>query len=101
MHEYLFDVKLFASIRFRADSEEQARAMMRERGSHMMRDLSLVALALFIFCLAARVMIERQCSDRKTWRFTVIRGGCGRADARATFSEAKARVLMLLNTKEA
>lgn len=30
MHEYLFDVKLFASIRFRADSEEHARAMMRE-----------------------------------------------------------------------
>lgn len=29
-HEYMFDVKLFASIRFRADSEEHASAMMKE-----------------------------------------------------------------------
>jgi hypothetical protein len=29
-HEYLFDVKLFASIRVRAESEDQARRMMRE-----------------------------------------------------------------------
>ena len=30
MHEYLFDVKLFASIRVKANSEAEARAMMIE-----------------------------------------------------------------------
>lgn len=30
MTEYAFDVKLFASIRVEADSEEQARALLRE-----------------------------------------------------------------------
>ena len=29
MHEYLFDVKFFAAIRVRADSETEARAMLR------------------------------------------------------------------------
>lgn len=28
MHEYLFDVKLFAAIRVKADTEEQAREML-------------------------------------------------------------------------
>lgn len=30
-HEYLFDVKLFAAVRVRADSEAEARQMMRDR----------------------------------------------------------------------
>jgi hypothetical protein len=29
MHEYVFDVKLFAAIRVKAESEEQARAMLK------------------------------------------------------------------------
>ena len=30
MHEYLFDVKLFAAIRVKAETEEQARQMLRD-----------------------------------------------------------------------
>lgn len=31
MHEYLFDVKLFAAILVKAESEAEARAMMEDR----------------------------------------------------------------------
>jgi len=30
MHEYLFDVKLFAAVRVKAASEKEARAMLRK-----------------------------------------------------------------------